>query len=629
MNANIENQENILNCFNGKKKGPDCDKLTSEEIDKVYKLFGEMRQELALSEGEDVKMVGAKRGYMGKIEYPEIKETVNSSLGKKYLGIIGVYRPDDLQPLEPNETNQVQALMQKEIDKIKTNPELKSDNERVAVFQQVRATHKARYLEIFQEAPMLTMIGKLPPKENKQEVYQKFSKALEDLLKLAKEERGQILKKWSRASMTPEIRGSRAFRAKGDESRASEILNFISYQPIVDGVLAEQIKENPFACSVAEELSSALEAEEFKKDIVVTGAVVGGAIALTALTGGGAALILPEMVPVVGGMALSAQTAVAIALGPGIGFYTRKLTAREMDSSKASVAVGIKKADDLERVDGSIIAGNATIGLDYLGIGLFKYAGDSIFKEVAKRALIKEGLTATEAEKIIQLSQSTVAKNAKEAQLAQGRIKSSIRLKVKSYFPGREPTKEELEAFGVLGELGGKRTESIKDFFDRMEKIADKNERKDALVKAIKLIKLQNKEIFEKASPEILRDLNKQVVAIARYGEIKDPAKIAAILSHWESGAKNKLSQVFEEAQALLKDGNYLNGKPLKERREAAFKAILEKKKVGDSAKRQEMCMCAEVCSGGSVVLNSEIDKLKLDQSLICVKDELMTWYLR
>lgn len=628
MNANIEVQETILNCFNGKKKGSYCDKLTNTEIEKIYQLFGEMRKELALSEGEDIKMVGSQRGSIGKIQYPEINESINSTLKKSFLGMVGVYRPDGLGPLTTDEKTQALSLMQSKIDEIKTSAKIKTDKERVAVFQQVRAAHKARYLEIFQEAPMLTMIGKLPKKENRKEIHQVFTKALEELLKLAKQERGQILSKWSRASMTPEIKDSRAFRAKGDENRSNELLSFMSYQPIVDEVLSQQMKENPLACSIAEELSSAMESENFKKEIVMTGAVVGGAIALTALSGGSAALILPEMVPIVGGMALSAQTAVAIALGPGIGFYTRKISANEMDASKAAVATGLKKAEDLDRIDGNILIGNATIGLDYLGIGLFKTAGESIFKVVAKKALMTEGLNASEAEKLILLSQSTATSAAKETQLAQERIKNSIRLKVKSFFPSREPSKEELEAFGVLDELAGKQSESIKDFFERMEKIADKNEKKEALTEAIKLIKLQNKKVFENASPQTLRELNKQVVAIARYGDIKDPAKIAAILSGWEDGAKGKLSQVFEEARTLLNDTNFMKGKTLKEKREYAFRAILEKKKVSDPNKRQEMCMCSGVCTGGSVALNVEIDKIEINQLSICAKNDLITWYI-
>jgi len=622
MNDNIAIQENLLNCFNGKTKSSECDKLTSSEIDKVYKLHSEMRQELALSEGEDVKIVGARRGNPGKIKYPEIKESINTSLKKSYLGTIGVYRPDGLEPLSLGESYQVQILMQQKLEEIKMSPELKSDKERVVVFEQVRAAHKARYLEIFQEAPVLTMLGKLPAKHNRQEINKAFTKSLEDLITFAKDEKDKILKKWSKASMATEN------KSKGDEGRASEILSFMSYQPIVDEVITEQIKENPLACAIAEELTSTMESEDLKKEIAVTGGIIGGAIALTALSGGAAALVLPEMVPVVGGMALSAQTAVAVALGPGIGFYSRRVSAKEMDASKASVAAGIKKGDDLDKSDGGIVAGNVTIGLDYLGIGLFKAAGESIFKAVAKKALIAEGLNSAEAEKLIQISQSTSVNSLKEAKEAQDRIKKSISSKVKSYFPNREPSKEELEVFGALEDLNGKKTETIKDFFERMEKIVDKNERKETLIQALKLIKLQNKEAIEKASPEALRDLNKQVVAIAKYGDIKDPAKIAAILSGWDSGAKGKLTSVFEEAKQVLDDVNFMKGKSPKERREGAFKSVLEKKKVTDSVKQQEMCTCSGVCSGGSVVLNDEVELLKIDKSSICVSSDKLTWYL-
>ena len=623
MDEKIKGQEKILDCFKSEKSTPACEKIKSDEINNLYTQFPIMRQNLALAEGKDLELKGVKRGSPGTLEFPKVEDAINSSLSKSALGLSGVFRADGLEPLSPGEKFQASNTMAEHLDEIKNSKELKTDHQRLLTFNQMRATYKAKYLETLQKAPLLMNVGKLPAKHEEQRISSLFIEGIEKNLKLAKKERGSIQSQWSRASMTAPLPFSRAKRAVGDENRSKEILSFIAYQPIVNEVLKEQVKENPYMCAVAQGLIEAHSTEELKSNGLIVGGVVTGAVALTALTGGLGALVLPEMVPVIGGMALSAQTATAIVLGPGIGFYSRSVDQGNFEKSKALVSSGIKSVESVDQEDAGVVIGNATIGLDFVGIGLFKFAGQKIFSKLAESTLKAEGLSAAEAKRLLEIGQSTASHNQKQATEAMTKINESLKKRLKAIFPKKDVSKDELDALSSINEMKVvPKEETLKDFFARLDQASMKADKKKILTDAVEILKKQKPEFFNSASPQDLTELNKQIVAIARYGEVKDPEKIALMLSTWQPKAKEKLNTVFDEAFNLVNQTNFHPGKSLSERRTLAFKETISKRGINSSEKQMQLCTCADVCKGSVKISFLEINNFDLTKIHVCAKNE-------
>ncbi len=623
MDEKIKAQESILECFKSSKSTPACEKIKSDEINNLYTQFPLMRQNLALAEGKDLELKGVKRGSSGTLEFPKAEDAVNVSLSKSMLGLKGVFRPEGLEPLSPGEKFQATNTMAEHLEEIKNSAELKTNHQKMSVFNQMRATYKAKYLENLQKAPLLMSVGKLPPKHDLKQINTIFIEGIEKNLKLAKEERGTILSQWSKASMTPAIPGSRAKRAVGEENRSKEILNFITYQPIVNEVLKENVKDNPYMCAVAQGLLEAHSNEELKSNGLIVGGVVTGAVALTALTGGLGALVLPEMVPVIGGMALSAQTAAAIVLGPGIGFYSRSIDEGNLEKTKALASTGLKTTENVDQDDSGVVIGNATIGLDFVGIGLFKFTGQKLFSKLAETTLRSDGLSAAEAKRLIEIGQSTAGHNQKQATEAMTKINETIKKRLKAIFPKKEISKDELDALNSISDMKTMpKEETLRDFFSRIDLATNKADKKKVLTDAIEILKRQKPELFNSATPQELANLNKQIVAIARYGEVKDPEKIASMLSTWQPKAKEKLSEVFDQAFTLVNRADFHPGKSLTERRTLAFKETISKRGVKSSEQQSQLCVCADVCKGGMKVSLLESLELDLTQTHVCARNE-------
>lgn len=457
IDEKIRQTQKTLACFQTQPPSAECAALMKREIDSAYSNLDELRLELALSEGKDPSFVGRTRGTSGKLEFPPVSELVNSSLKKGYLGAVGVFRAEDTEPLSPGERHVAEDRMANEIEQLHLQG--RDVSRKFQIYQRIRATHKARYLERLQAAPVLTVLGKLPPKNDSEAIRSRFLKAYSELLKATKEERAKMAVALSHASL-PGPGVSREKHVQGDRERAKELLSFMAYAPIVDEVIQERVPRDPAVCALASALLQSHEDAEFRSDALKTGTIIAGGVALTALSGGLGSLVLPEMVPLVGGMALSAQTAAALALGPGFGFYTRHAAGKDLAAAKGAVAGGVKNAEAVDKADSAVVAGRLSAGtLDLVGVGFFKAAGGVIFRSLAKNALTSEGVTAREAEKLIAQSRS---KDTAAAQKAHARIVDSMKKQATGSSLSaratkaldRKPTPEQLVAVKAAHEVG-------------------------------------------------------------------------------------------------------------------------------------------------------------------------------
>ncbi len=599
MDDKIAEAESIQKCFQeSEAKNSSCAMIRKDVVNAAYGNMDELRLELALSEGKGPSRSG------GKVAFPSAAEAVNSGLKKSYLGLVGVYRPDDMEGMSSGEKFVAEDKMANEIEQIQKKA--KSEDEKKQLFEAVRAAHKANYLMLLQKAPALTFIGKLPNRNDEKAVNARFAKAYSELIEATKKERVRLRT----------AQNALVYNGKGtDQTKAKELLSVMAYAPIVDEVIKEQKKKNPAVCALATSLSQSHESTETSKSLVTAGAMIAGGVAVSALSGGMGGI------PLIGGMTISGQTAAALALGPGLGYAMRVEARNDMSKAKGGVAAGVKNADAIDNADTNVVIGNASMGtLDLIGTGAFKAAGGAVFKSFAKAALTSEGLAAEEAAKLIAASQG----QGKVAEQAREQIRGAMK---KQIFGTAEPSAEETAAYAAMEGKGlAKSPESVRDFYARLGKL-QKGERQETARNAVDMIKNLNPAKFETATEKELTDLNRQVVAIARYGKVKDPKKIAAVFAEWDASAREGLASVYDDAGKILKDPKFMSGKSLKERREAAFKQALENKGVPKN-QVAAYCQCPGECGGGAKVASNLVDDQLLDRMHVCVKDENTIWFL-
>jgi hypothetical protein len=448
IDENILEKEKILKCFQQNEVANiDCDSIRKKEISETYSHRDEMRIELAMSEGKNPSLTNIGRSMTPKINYPSKSEMINNSLKKEYLGMKGVFRASDTPPLSPGEKFLAEDKLENEMDQIKSLSI--SDAEKFKLTNQLRLTHKMKYLEHLKAAPVLSELGSLPMPNNYTEINKKFSKAYSKLIEYAKTERSHMADIISAGKF--EKLDSKNVDKKS-QKHAKELLGLMAYGPIVEQLIDEKVRNKSTdlenICALATSLLQNNESAETRTELAKNGAIIAGGITLSALTAGMGDFLVPAMIPIIGGSAMTASTTAAIIMGPGFGSYLRLEANKDLNKAKGAVTTGVKDVMVIDQKDFAVALGNISMGtFDLLGTGAFKAMGNTVFKSFAKSALTAKGLSVDASEKLLNASISSdklVANNATKE------IDSAMKEHAKKVIGTENPNIAEMANFTAL-----------------------------------------------------------------------------------------------------------------------------------------------------------------------------------
>lgn len=607
IDKNVEEKKEVLKCFQTQLY-PDlanseaCIKTRKKEIDTAYENLPYVRQELALAEGT-LKPKGD--GFNPESEW------INPSLKKGFFGLKGVYRADDIAPLNESETEQTKAIIKKEMEPFLKQPQKDAE----AAFAQIQMQHKEHYLSLLQDAPALVAIGSLPERSSasEQDLNKRFAKAYTTLIEEAKDAQENIHELIEK--------GAVAIKSDSDkESAAKKLLDFMAYEPVVEEVLSAKIKSNPKICALATSLLSSKEYSDTRGQLAEAGALtVGGGLAAVGARSAGAKIATksPAFAKFMARLGLQSDALTAVALGPAFGAYYRGKTHQELEQKRGGVATGVTSAQALDEAEGAEITGYLFAGLDWAGTGAFTGIARLVTNDAAAKNLLKtaaslkaHGLNEREIDKFMELANSPDPKVRAEARtklaeamkkIPKDELKKALEKNTNDFFDGEELTATEKDGIKKLADAGY--TNELKK---SLQNLAARDRRRflDDTIEAFKKV---NQDLYDNTGkPTAERAIN----AAIQFGHKKDPERIAKILNEWKPKGDSSeslkgidgLTTVLRKASGKMSQPNYSGIADVEARQKKAFddtlRELLEKdKKFTDMPKEKQEAQIKEMNS--------------------------------
>lgn len=444
IDKQIPELEKIVSCFE-KPETSGCHDLIQAERRKIGDVQPRLRQELALAEGGR-----PSQSEVGTWTVPTPKDRVNASLSKKALGLMGLYRADDIEPLTPEEMSEAVASIQRETDPLVSELGGEANSGLDQKVREVQMKHSMRYLELLQQAPVLTVIGK------SRQSNEYLAKGYKQLLENAKNERKRIQEKIDQGAL--EVRdanfGIKAKMKRSEKERAKDMRELMLYTPVVEEVLASD--PSRANCSTASSLLFMQEDAEARNSYII----MGGAIAL-GLASGGAGTV---------------GVITGLALGPALGYGFRLHDQAKFDQAREGATSGVRTMKQVDDAEGQLLFGTALAPLDWFGVGV----GALARRAVAVSAMKSAGLAEKDIEELFRLSRSA---DKKIADAAREKINEAVNKRIKSVFGDRNPSTEELELLDEMGKSGAlsKDTEYAKNLLDTINRLGNRETQRNAL----------------------------------------------------------------------------------------------------------------------------------------------------